>query len=137
MLASLQSVHANGDEGVTIDDEGGTTLTSSKTRFIAPALAILALRANFDHDRDHLDPDGDGHIIHSNNPQALGVGGFFGLGVLGVGLSQISRPIGVSLSVVGAARTLYTNVLGRGREVRFPADTLIQLQLAPGPSPLP
>jgi hypothetical protein len=28
---------------------------------------------------------------------------------------------------------MYTNVLGRGREVQFPANTVIQLQLAPGP----
>ena len=66
-----------------------------------------------------------------------GVGGFLGLGLLGVGLSQISRPVGVTLAVVGVVRTVYTNVLGKGKEVSFPADTSIQLQLAPGPTARP
>jgi hypothetical protein len=57
--------------------------------------------------------------------------------VLGIGLSQIWRPVGVTLSVVGAAKTVYTNVLGKGREVQFPADTLIQLQPAPGSGSTP
>ena len=29
---------------------------------------------------------------------------------------------------------MYTNVLGKGREVTFAADTPIQVRLAPGPS---
>jgi hypothetical protein len=133
LLASLQGVEASGDDHLAIDDEGGATLKNPRTRFIAPALAVLALRGSLDHDQ-HLDPDGDGHMIQSNHSGALGAGGFLGLGVLGIGLSQIARPVGVALSVVGVARTMYANVLGRGREVRFPEDTFIQLQLAPGPS---
>jgi hypothetical protein len=129
-LASLQSVEGSGDDHLALDDEGGTTSTSSKTRFIAPALAVLALRANLDR-HEHLDPDGDGHMIGSNNGPALGVGGFLGLGLLGVGLSQVSRPVGLALSFVGLGRTLYTNVLGKGRDVQFPVDTVMQLQLAP------
>jgi len=65
------------------------------------------------------------------------MGGFMALGLVGAGIGQITRPIGIALSVVGAARTLYTNVLGKGREVSFPADTPIQVQLAPGPPPKP
>ena len=44
------------------------------------------------------------------------------------------NPVGIALAAVGVARTLYTNVLGRGQELRFVADTRIQVQLAPGPS---
>ena len=133
LLASLESVEASAEDHVAIDEEGGATVTDSKTRFIVPALAVLALRGGLHHE-DHLDPDGDGHIIHSSNPGARGAGGFFGLGLLGIGLSQISPPVGIALSVFGAGRTLYANVLGRGREMRFAADTPMQLQLAPGPA---
>ena len=133
LLASLESVEASADDHVAIDEEGGATMTDSKTRFIMPALAVLALRGGLHHE-DHLDPDGDGHLIHSSNSGALGTGGFFGLGILGIGLSQISRPVGLALSVFGAGRTLYSNVFGRGREMKFAADTPMQLQLAPGPA---
>jgi hypothetical protein len=139
LLASLYSVRASGDDHVVVDEEGGTTLDNSKTRFIAPALAVLALRATADHGH-HPDGDGDANDLPGATVQSgggfgsRGVGGFLGLGLLGVGLSQISRPVGVTLAVVGVVRTFYTNVLGKGKEVSFPADTSIQLQLAPGPT---
>jgi hypothetical protein len=133
LVAQLQAVETSADDRVAIDEEGGATLKSPKTRFIAPALALLALRGSLDHET-HPDPDGDGHMIQSNNQGAMGVGGFLGMGVMGFGLSFVARPVGVALSAYGAARTMYTNVVGKGREVRFPADTLMQLQLAPGPS---
>ena len=136
LLAALSSVEVGGDTSVTIDDEGATTVKNPKTRFIAPALAILALRANLDQ-HEHLDPDGDGHIIHSDSPGARTTGGFFGLGLLGIGLSQMSRPVGIGLSIVGASRTMYRNVLGKGQEIEFPAGTMMQLRLAPGPTPAP
>ena len=37
------------------------------------------------------------------------------------------------LSVFGAAKTVYSNILAKGREAQFSAGTPIELQLAPGP----
>ena len=108
-------------------------MTESKTRFIAPALSLLALRGSLDR-HDHLDPDGDGHVIHGSNPGAVSVGGFFGLGLIGIPLSHVAPPVGIGLSILDAAKTMYRNVLAKGREVQFPADTVMRLQLAPGPS---
>jgi hypothetical protein len=136
LLASLQSAHTSGDDKMVLDDEGGATLENSKTRFIAPALALLAMRGTLDS-HEHLDPDGDGHMIHSTNPGAVTAGGFFGLGLLGIPLSHMAPPIGVGLSIFGAAKTVYSNILAKGREVQFPAETPIQLQLPPGPSGTP
>ena len=141
LLASLYSVEASADRRVAVDEEGGTTMTNSKTRFIAPAVAVLALRATADHDR-HFDNDGDandvaGATVQSGHAGARAFGGFLGLGVIGIALSQISQPVGIGLAVVGVARTVYANVLGRGSEIAIPAETFIQLQLAPGPTPRP
>ncbi len=133
LLASLQSVNASADDNLQLDDEGGAKMTDSKTRFIAPALSLLALRGSLDQ-HDHLDPDGDGHVIHGGNPGAVSVGGFFGLGLLGIPLAHAAPPVGIGLSIFGAARTVYRNVLAKGREMQFPADTVMQLHLAPGPS---
>src|SRR5262249_10792490 len=82
LLASLHSADVSADDGIRIDEEGGAVATSSKTRFIAPSLAILALRGTLDH-HEHLDPDGDGHMIRSGHPGAAGTGGFLGLGMMG------------------------------------------------------
>jgi hypothetical protein len=143
LLASLHSVQASDDDHLVVDDEGGAAVTNSKTRFIAPALGLLALRGSVG--RRHADNDGDANdvglapgasgAVGSAGSGGQAFGGFLGFGLIGVGLSQISRPVGVAFAVAGAARTMYTNVLGKGKDVSFPADTPIEVQLAPGPAP--
>ena len=137
LLGALHSIDASADDRVAVDDEGGATLDNSKTRFIAPALSLLSLRASLDGDGHHFaDPDGDGSIkTAGSGVGSRGLGGFLGMGLIGVAVSQITRPVGIAMGVYGAARTMYTNVLGRGREVTFAQDTPIQVRLAPGPSP--
>ena len=128
LLASLHSIQLGGG-AVAVDDEGGTSATSSKARFLAPSLALLAVRGSFghaDHDGPEARPDGP-----SSDPAAQGVGGFIGLSALGSALAQTSRPVAVALSVLGFVRTGYGAVFGKGREVVIPADTPMELQVAP------
>ena len=135
LLGALHAIDASGDDRVAVDDEGGATLENSKTRFIAPALSLLSLHASMEGDGHHFaDPDGDGSIkTAGSGAGSRGVGGFIGMGLVGTAVSQITRPVGIAMGVYGAVRTIYTNVLGKGREVTFPADTPIQVRLAPGP----
>jgi hypothetical protein len=135
LLASLYSVQVAQGDGVRLDDEGGAKTTDSKTRFIAPALALLSLRGSIGRDHRAMDNDGDDSLPSppSGNFGSRGVGGFLGWGLAGAALSQISRPVGVAFAAVGVARTLYSSVFARGRDVSFPADTPIQVQLPPGP----
>jgi hypothetical protein len=135
LVGALHAIDASSDDRVALDDEGGATLENSNTRFIAPALAILALHASIERDGEsHLDPDGDGTIkTAGSGAGARGVGGFIGMGFFGAAVSQVTRPLGIAMGVYGAARTIYTNILAKGREVTFPADTPIQVRLAPGP----
>jgi hypothetical protein len=136
LLGALHTIDASDDDHVAVDDEGGATLENSKTRFIAPALALLSLHGALEGDGHHFaDPDGDGSIKTAGSGAASrGVGGFIGIGLIGAAVSQIARPVGIAMSAYGAVRTVYTNVLGKGREVTFAADTPIQVRLAPGPS---
>lgn len=136
LLGALHAVDANADDHVAVDDEGGATLENSKTRFIAPALALLSLHASINRDgHQYDDPDGDGSIkTAGSGAGSRAVGGFLGMSLVGVVLSQVTRPVGIALGVYGAARTVYANVLSKGREVTFSADTPIQVRLAPGPS---
>lgn len=135
LLGALHAIDASADDRVAVDDEGGATVENSKTRFIAPALSLLSLHASLEGDGHHFDdPDGDGSIkTAGSGAGSRGLGGFLGMGLLGAAVSQITRPVGVALGVYGAAHTIYTNVLGKGREVIFAEDTPIQVRLAPGP----
>ena len=137
LLASLYSAQLSRDDDLAIDEEGGARVESSKTRFIAPALALLAVRAQTDFDGEHGRGGIPGGRLTPQRKQKRGsaLGGFFGMNLLGVAMSQVSAPVSLALGVVGAARSLYTNVLGPGREVVMPADTSVQLQLAPDARP--
>ena len=61
LLGALHSIDASDDDHVAVDDEGGATLENSKTRFIAPALSLMALHASMAAMAwASADPDGDG-----------------------------------------------------------------------------
>lgn len=141
LLASLYAAQSGAD-GLAVDEEGGATIGNSKRRFLTPALAVLALHASGGPEHHHdgaLSQDTGAPIgtprVASGGMGSRGLGGFFGFGLMGAGLSQISRPTALVFGMVGVARTTYSNVFGKGQEVSFPAATLIQLQLAPGPAP--
>lgn len=134
LRGSLYAVDAAAGSGVTVDEEGGTTIANSKTRFVAPALALLALRgsAHQEHELDTDDPGQAAHVVTHSNPGAKAVGGLFGFSGIGAVLAQFSRPVAIGLSAVGASRTVYRNVIAKGQEVTFSADTPIEVRLAPG-----
>ena len=139
MLASLYSVQVPDGDGVEVDEEGGSRASESKTRFIAPALALVALRASTHRESRRMDNDADDTLPPRppGTPASRGLGGFFGWGLAGAAVSQLSRPVGLALAAAGAARTVYGTVFGKGRDVIFPADTIIQVRLAPGPARRP
>jgi hypothetical protein len=139
LLASLYSVQTSADQHVALDDEGGASIDNQKTRFVAPVLALAMLRAStHGHEEGAADQSRDlsrGVVEGAPGTGGSGVvGGFLGLGLAGAALSQISRPVGIALATVGVARTFYTNIFGKGREMSFAADTPIEVQLAPGPT---
>jgi hypothetical protein len=142
MLASLHAIDVSQDDRVVLDDEGGAAVTNSKARFVTPALAILALRASVETGEGRGFETGAATVsarttsasVGAGNFAGRGLGGLIGFGLIGAGLSQISHPLGVAFSVVGVARSVYTNVLGKGQELHFQADTPIQVQLAPARS---
>jgi hypothetical protein len=137
LRASLYSVQTGGGS-IAIDDEGGVAGTSSNKRFIAPALAIFAMSVTADPGggvEDAGDVTGRGAAVGTAGARSSG--GFLGLGLAGAVLAHFSRPVAVGLGAVGVGRTVYSAVFGKGQEVRLPAFTPIQVQLAPGPTATP
>jgi hypothetical protein len=134
LRASLYSVQAGRGERLALDEEGGATIVASNKRFIAPALGAVALAATLhsglDYNTDGLGPEVSHGLFGSG-----ALGGFLGFGLAGAGLSQLSHPMAVGLGAVGLARNLFGAVAGRGRNVSFPADTVMEVQLAPAPLP--
>jgi len=136
MRASLYSVQTARDRRIALDDEGGVSSVESKSRFVAPALASLAfigsMNTHLDYDTDGLGPETQYGTVGTR-----GLAGFFGWGLVGFALSQVSHPVAVALGILGIVRTVYPSVFGKGRDIVFPADTAMEVQLAAAPEPEP
>jgi hypothetical protein len=65
----------------------------------------------------------------------MSLGGLLGFNIVGAAVAPLSQPLGLALAIFGVARTTYASVVGKGHDIRFAADTPIELELAPGPSP--
>ena len=98
---------------------------------------VLALHASVEQDGHRFaDPDGDGTSGARKRCRQRGLAAFSAL--LAPGGHRPDRPADWGRAAVASAgRKIYTNILGKGREVSFPADTPIQVRLAPGPTPEP
>ena len=122
IVATLEGVQAGKDANVKLDSEGGAEATTSKSRYVGTAvslgLAVLSARAGEDH-------DGDGG---SNSGGAGGLGGFKLVGMV-VGAAVHSRVFGTSMGAYGAALSVYTHFMARGREVVFPKNTAMQIEI--------
>jgi hypothetical protein len=122
----LESVEVGGKEKITMDSEGGTKVTSSKTRFIAPAVTVMLAAGGLDQDPVRSNGVPTGAIQSNAAGQALAGG--VGFGLIGMGLGQISRPVAAAIGFYGAGWSIYSNVVGRGQEVQFPAETAIEVR---------
>jgi hypothetical protein len=131
LLASLQAVESGSGDSLRIDEEGGAMGTSSNTRFVAPALAALALMATTHGKWDH--DAGAGPQVQSGGAGSSALGGAIGLGLIGIAINSLGHPVTVATTLFGLSKTTYSAVFGKGREVSFPRDTPMQLQLAGDP----
>jgi hypothetical protein len=132
--AALESAEVGRDAHLSIDDEGGASVTNPKSRFVAPALSLAAVSLSLRHERSDPDEVGD-RAGGDGGTNGAGAAGFSGMRLLGLALSQVYRPSGVVLGFVGAARSIYGNLISKGKESSFPAGTRIRLHLAAAPSP--
>ena len=114
-------------DDVRINHEGETRVSESAKRFIAPAYAVVkagrAINDNADPFSVALTGAYSGKatkLIGGNNP---------GLGLAGSISGAMVPPVGIGLGFYSAARSIYSNIIGRGQEIHFPANTSIEIRL--------
>jgi hypothetical protein len=120
VVTTLEGVQAGKNANVKLDSEGGAEATTSKSRYLGTAvslgLAMMAASSGQDH-------DGDGG---SHSGATGGLGGFKLVGMV-VGAVARSRAFGTTMGAYGAAASVYTHFISRGREVEFPKNTAMQI----------
>lgn len=124
----LDGVEVNAKEGpVQIDEEGGAAVPSSKKRFLMPAITtMLAMHGAGGHEHHHIATG----TYRSNNYGGRLISGGIGFGLLGSAMGRLLGPIAPALGFYGVGRSIYSNVIARGQEVTFPADTPIEIRLS-------
>lgn len=116
-------------DAVQLDEEGGAAGDSSKKRFIMPAITtVLAMNGSEGPEpvRVHHIPTG----ATRNNYGPRLISGGIGFGLLGSAMSRFLGPAGPFLGFYGAGRSIYSNIIARGQEVTFSADTAIEIRLS-------
>ena len=127
IVSTLEGVQAGKDANVKLDSEGGAEATTSKSRYLGTAvslgLAMMAASSGQDHDGD-----AGGHSGATG-----GLGGFKLVGMV-VGAAARSRVFGTTMGAYGAAVSVYSHFIARGREVEFPKNTAMQIGIGTRPS---
>src|SRR4029077_6650832 len=111
---------------IQVDSEGGVQAKESKTRFIAPAISLVAASRAADNDAGHHEANGSGGEA---NISGRTLGGGLGFGMLGAAISQSSPYVGMAFGYYGLAWSVYSNVVARGGEVQFEKDAMMDIKL--------
>jgi hypothetical protein len=98
--ATLQGAEANSAIPIKVDSEGGVEAPESKTRFLAPAIALViaSKAADADAGRNHATQAGS----EANVPGRT-LGGLSGFGLVGMAASQGSKYVGMGFGYYGLA----------------------------------
>jgi len=118
----LDAVEADFDAHLNLDTEGTAHVSSPKSRFIFPAIAVAVAGLSF-----HQDYNSGG--VPDQDAGGRAESGAVGLGLIGTALAQTSRAVASSFAISGAALSLYSNFIARGRNVVLPENTALTVSL--------
>jgi len=118
----LEQVEADFDAHLALDSEGAARTGSPKARFIFPAIAATVAGLSF-----HQDFNAQG--IPDRDMAGRAESGAVGLGLIGTLVAQASRTLASSTAIAGAACSVYSTFIARGRDVVLPANTPLTVSL--------
>jgi hypothetical protein len=124
--ATLDAAESSGGTPIKIDSEGGVQTQESKTRFLAPAVALIIASKAADNDagRNHSASGAGGEA----NVSGRTLGGLSGFGLVGAVSSQGSKYIGMAFGYYGLALSVYSNVVAKGGEVVFNQNAMMDVR---------
>ncbi len=118
--ASLEGVDVATGEHLLLDAEGGAQVTTPKTRYLTTAISVMLASSSVGDGRgSEGDLGGGGGDIGGG--AASGASGFRFLGTI-VGAFAHSRVVASGFGFYGAAMSVYSHFLTRGRDVVYPKD---------------
>ena len=122
--AILAGAEPSGHAAIKVDSEGGVKATESKTRLLAPLLALVVANKAADADAGRHAANGSAET----NVSGRTLGGGLGFGMLGSAISQSSKYVGMGFGYYGLAWSVYSNVVARGGEVQFDKNAMVDIK---------
>jgi hypothetical protein len=125
--ATLEGLEVAQGENLALDSEGGAQVKAPKTRYLTTGIAVMLAASSA------KGPDGD-HDLHGGAAGGGGGGalsGASGFKLVGMVAAAFvhSQPVTVAFGAYGAARSVYGHFLARGRDVVYPKDMSMVLEL--------
>ena len=111
MVAGIQ-----GEQTDRLDAEGAAKATNPKSRHVNTGIAVSLAMVGSGGKRD----------VGTAGPTAGGAVSFRLVGLV-VGLAVRSHTGAILMSAYGGSRSIYMNFFGRGRNITFPRDTLMEI----------
>jgi hypothetical protein len=125
--STLEGMDVARGENLALDSEGGAQVKTSKSRYLTTGIAVMLAASSASPDSDA----GRGDAAGPAGPNALnGFSGFKLVGML-VGAFARSRAVATGLGSYGAATSIYSHFLARGRNVNYPKNMSMALALGP------
>ena len=128
--ASLEGVQVAKGEHLQLDSEGGAQVIAPKTRYLTTAISVMLAASSV---ADGHEGDADGGFRHGGGGDmgsgaANGASGFRFVGTI-VGAFAHSRVVASGFGFYGAAMSVYSHFLARGRDVVYPKDMSMMIGL--------
>lgn len=125
--STLEGMDVAKGENLALDSEGGAQVKPSKTRYLTTGIAVMLAASSASPDSDA----GRGDAAGPAGPNALnGFSGFKLVGML-VGAFARSRAVATGMGSYGAATSIYSHFLARGKNVNYPKNMSMVLALGP------
>ena len=128
-VATLQAAESGGKTQIKVDEEGGVKATESKTRLVAPLVAVLIANKSMDTDAGRHHAEGG-----ESNVGGRTAGGGLGFGLVGSLASQSSKYVGMAFGIYGMAWSVFSNVVARGGEVQFEKNAVVDIKFGARPA---
>jgi len=126
--ANLSGALVNHEMGqLRINEAGAMRIVESKTRLLAPALAGIGLVRGLNFGTESVGSAVIGAAEDNMLTRVLGANFEFGLPA-GIAARMVP-PVGISLGIYGLGRAIFSNLLSRGQEIRFPVNTPLEVRL--------
>jgi hypothetical protein len=122
---SLEGVAVAKGEHLKLDAEGGAQATTPRTRYLTTGIAVMLAASQVSPDRD---AGRDVSVGEVGQGAANGASGFRFVGMI-VGLTARSRAVSLGFGSYGAAMSVYSHFLARGRDVVYPKDMAMVIGL--------